>query len=107
MMKMFPVYVPPHDVVECVPEAALFAKVHCFLDAICLSASVEESSVVLSQCSSLQALVVLPGRTGLVKDFNVCLQSSLVCIECAVRTGEQNFTVDNLPVYIAEVILVA
>lgn len=107
MLKMFPVDVPSHNIVETVPEGALFAKVHCFLHTISLSDSIKIRPVLLSQSSSLCVSIVLPCRAGYVEYFNMRLQNSLACSECAVRTVEQDFTLKDFPVHIAEVILVA
>lgn len=107
MLKMFPVDVPSHNIVECVPERAFFAKVHCFLHTISLSDPIKKHFIVPSQCSSLRVPIILPCWTGYVEYFNMRLQSSLACSECAVWTVKQNFTIKDFPVYIAEVILVA
>lgn len=104
---MFPVDVPSHNIVERVPERALFTKVHCFFHTISLSGSIKIGFVILSQCNSLRVSIVLPCWFGHVEYFNVRLQSSLACSECAVWTVEQNFAVKDFPVHIAEMILVA
>lgn len=51
--------------------------------------------------------MVLPWGTGYVEYFDVCLQSSLVGSKCAIRTVKQYFALKNVPMYIAEVVLVA
>lgn len=106
MLKMFPVDVPSHDIVECVPERAFFAEVHRSLHTISLSGSIKIHFVLL-QRSSLWAPIILPCWTWYVEYFNMRLQSSLACSEWAVWTVEQNFALKDFPVYIAEVILVA
>lgn len=107
MPKMFSVDVPSHNIVETVPEGAFFAKVHCFLHTISLLDPVRKQFVLLSQCSSLWVSIILPHCAGYVEYFNMGLQNSLACSERAVWTVEQNFTLKDFPVYIAEVILVA
>lgn len=107
MLKMFPVNVSSHNIVERVPKRAFFAKVHCFLHTISLSDSIKVRFVLLSQCRCLWVPIILPCWTGYVEYFNMRLQSSLACSERAVWTVEQNFTLKDFPVYIAEVILVA
>lgn len=106
MLKMFPVDVPSHNIVECVPERAFFAEVHRSLHTISLSGSIKIHFVLL-QRSSLWAPIILPCWTWYVEYFNMRLQSSLACSEWAVWTVEQNFALKDFPVYIAEVILVA
>lgn len=107
MLKMFPVDVSSHNIVECVPEWAFFAIVHRLLHTVSLSGSIKIRFGLLVQHSSLWAPIILPCWTRYVEYFNMRLQSSLACSECAVRTVEQNFAVKDFSVYCAEVILVA
>ena len=104
MLKMFSVDVSSNHIVETVPECAFFAKIHRFLHSIFLSGSFKIS--FLSQHRSLWAPIIPPCWIGYVEYFNMRLQGSLVCSECAEWTVEQHFPVKEFPVYIAEVILV-
>lgn len=81
MLKMFPVDVPPHNIVKSVPERALFAEVHCFLHTISLSHPINLHFVVLSQHSSLWVPITLLCCFGYVEYFNMSLQCLFACSE--------------------------
>lgn len=103
MPKVFSVDVPSHNIVEAVPEGAFFAKVHCFLHTLSRLPPINLAALCLSRSMWVSILLVV----GCVEYFHMSLQNSLACRKRAVWTVDQNFTLKDFPMYIAEVILVA
>lgn len=100
MLKVFPVDVLSHGIVETVSIGALFAKVQRPRPA--------EAGLVGGHLSLFDGIDprYLLVQFVLVKHSNVDLQGSLVGDKCAVRTVEKNFILNQSLVRVAEVILV-
>lgn len=105
LLKVFPIDVLSHYIVQRVPVGALFAVVHRLFHTV--PASLQQPVLHHDPTSSRHTTGALPHSViGHVEKFNVCFQSLFVAIVSAVGAVEQNVVFKVLAVYIAEMAFV-